>query len=181
MKTDARTRYTKKVIREAFFFCLAEKPLREVTVKAVCDRAEINRATFYRYYRDCYDLLDRLEQEMLSAFREILLGQDRFSRGVIDGVLAVLESNRDLTSAIVNGQIADGLRRKMTEIAWEICRDDWEKRLPKASETELELLFSALSSAVFQIIVGEYGNHDRRTLVDFSHRLITDCTARYAG
>lgn len=46
MKTDARVRYTKMRIREAFFQCLREKPVSRITVKELCDTAEINRATF---------------------------------------------------------------------------------------------------------------------------------------
>ncbi len=43
MKTDARTQYTKKVIRECFFELLKETPLNKITVKGICERAQINR------------------------------------------------------------------------------------------------------------------------------------------
>lgn len=65
MKTDARVRYTKMVIKDSFVKLLAEKPLTKVTVKEICELAEINRATFYKYYCDPYDLLDKIEQEFL--------------------------------------------------------------------------------------------------------------------
>lgn len=65
MASDARIRYTKMVIKEQFASLLQEKPLNKVTVKEICERAEINRATFYRYYNDPYDLLEKIEQEFL--------------------------------------------------------------------------------------------------------------------
>ena len=43
MKTDARVRYTKMRIREAFLQCLRKKPVNKVTVKELCQLAEINR------------------------------------------------------------------------------------------------------------------------------------------
>ena len=46
MKTDARVRYTKMRIREAFFNALEENPSAGITVKELCDTAGINRATF---------------------------------------------------------------------------------------------------------------------------------------
>lgn len=67
MKTDARVRYTRMRIREAFLACLAEKPVSKITVKELCDMAEINRATFYKHYADPFDLLDKLEGEALSS------------------------------------------------------------------------------------------------------------------
>lgn len=64
MKTDARTRYTKMVIRQSFLALLKEKPINRITVKEICDRSEINRATFYHHYKDPYDLLEQLEDEL---------------------------------------------------------------------------------------------------------------------
>lgn len=65
MKTDARVRYTKMVIKNSFTKILAKKPLTKVTVKEICELSEINRATFYKYYCDPYDLLDKIECEFL--------------------------------------------------------------------------------------------------------------------
>ena len=65
MASDARVRYTKMVIKEQFAAILTTTPLNKVTVKEICERAEINRATFYRYYADPYDLLEKMEQEFL--------------------------------------------------------------------------------------------------------------------
>lgn len=65
MKTDARVRYTKMVIKNSFIKILAEKPLAKVTVKEICELSEINRATFYKYYCDPYDLLDKIENDFL--------------------------------------------------------------------------------------------------------------------
>ena len=65
MRTDARVRYTRMVIRQSFFQLLKEKPVGKITVKEICDRSEINRATFYKHYNDPFDLLEKIEEEML--------------------------------------------------------------------------------------------------------------------
>lgn len=65
--SDARTRYTRMVIRESFIQLHAVKPLSQITVKDICDRAQINRSTFYRNYNDVYDLKEQLESEMLNT------------------------------------------------------------------------------------------------------------------
>ena len=53
-KTDARVRYTRRVIKESFLALLHEKPINKITVKEVCEAAEINRATFYSHYTNKY-------------------------------------------------------------------------------------------------------------------------------
>ena len=49
---DARTRYTKMVIRNAFLQLLRKYSIEKISVTEICRLAEINRATFYRYYEN---------------------------------------------------------------------------------------------------------------------------------
>mgnify|MGYP005799805211 FL=1 len=69
---DRRTRLTKSLIRRVFTDLLAEKPLQRSTVREVCQRAGVNRSTFYAHYTDLYDLLTRHEEEMLEDFQQAL-------------------------------------------------------------------------------------------------------------
>ncbi len=69
MGTDARTKYTKMVIRSSFLELLSKSSVEKVTVVEICKKAGINRATFYRYYDNQYDLLAALEQEMLDEIK----------------------------------------------------------------------------------------------------------------
>ena len=55
-KEDHRTRLTKMMILNAMTGLLKEKPIQNITVKELCERAEINRGTFYLHYHDIYDL-----------------------------------------------------------------------------------------------------------------------------
>ncbi len=67
---DARTRYTKNVIQEVFLNLLEKKNIEKITVKEICEKAEINRATFYKYYDNAFDLLAKLENEVLEKLKE---------------------------------------------------------------------------------------------------------------
>lgn len=49
--------FTKKAIRETFLNLLLKKSFDKVTVKDIVEACEINRNTFYYYYRDIYDLM----------------------------------------------------------------------------------------------------------------------------
>lgn len=68
---DGRVKYTKMVIRTAFMKLLDEHPVDKITVTGICELAGINRATFYRYYSDQYELLSVLENEMLMEIQKI--------------------------------------------------------------------------------------------------------------
>lgn len=104
MKTDARVRYTQMRIKDAFLTCLAEKPVNKITVKELCDIAEINRATFYKHYTDPFDLLDKLEEEGLQ-WLEKTIGDDTFQQSTLLTLLlhASDESNPYAALASANG------------------------------------------------------------------------------
>lgn len=69
-KTDARIRFTKMVIEDAFFDLLLKKPVGKITVKELCENADINRATFYKHYLDIPDLFEKTEQKLLDRISE---------------------------------------------------------------------------------------------------------------
>jgi AcrR family transcriptional regulator len=75
-KLDPRVKRTRNLILQAFGSLLAAKGFESISVQDVTDRAEINRATFYKHFVDKYALLDysvsqmfrqEIEKRMLDA------------------------------------------------------------------------------------------------------------------
>ena len=44
-------KFTRKAIMQTFLHILKNKPLDRITVKDICEQCEINRNTFYYYFR----------------------------------------------------------------------------------------------------------------------------------
>ena len=70
-KEDRRVRRTKKMLTQALTQLMQEKQIKEITVKELTDLADMNRGTFYLYYRDVYDMLEKLEDSMFEALDSI--------------------------------------------------------------------------------------------------------------
>lgn len=68
---DLRTEKSKQAITRAFYTLRARLPLEKITVRELCQKAQINRSTFYAHYQDVYDLSDRLEED---AVQTVLAG-----------------------------------------------------------------------------------------------------------
>ena len=64
---DIRIEKTERAIKQAFMELRAEKPLEKIRVKELCDRACINKSTFYAHYHDIYALANAMEDEMVEA------------------------------------------------------------------------------------------------------------------
>ena len=82
---DIRITKTRKSIADAFLALRARKPIEKITVKELCEKAQINKSTFYTHYRDIYDLSEELEARLadeitasLTCPEDLLAHPDRF-------------------------------------------------------------------------------------------------------
>jgi len=80
---DLRIRKTRKAIRYAFIDLLAEKELNKISINAITQKAEINRATFYLHYKDINDLIDSILDDLLADLKKILI--DKFEESYKPG------------------------------------------------------------------------------------------------
>ncbi|MDR0863202.1 MAG: TetR family transcriptional regulator C-terminal domain-containing protein [Oscillospiraceae bacterium] len=71
-KVDRRVRYTKQALRESMIKLIKVKPIEKISVKELCELADINRSTFYVHYDSPTDLLDQIKSELLVSLNEYL-------------------------------------------------------------------------------------------------------------
>ncbi len=60
-----KTNMTRNKIFDAFLSIYAEKPVKNIRVSEIAKAAGINRSTFYEYFDDPFDLLDKLEDYLI--------------------------------------------------------------------------------------------------------------------
>lgn len=73
---DRRVQRTQKNIRNALIELLKEKELSQITVKELAAKADINRKTFYTYYSNINDILDKIEDEIVEKLLNIIKHYD---------------------------------------------------------------------------------------------------------
>ena len=66
---DRRVKRTITSIESGFIQLLKTYSLAEITIQQIADEADINRATFYKYYQDKYDLLSKLEDKEIKRMK----------------------------------------------------------------------------------------------------------------
>ena len=47
-KESRRVQMTKKLLRESVIELMDKKPLNKISIKDICDNADVNRTTFYK-------------------------------------------------------------------------------------------------------------------------------------
>ncbi len=68
---DKRVIRTKALLIRSLSALMKQKNIKDITVKELCEYADINRGTFYLHYKDIYDMLDSIEQELSDKFLQI--------------------------------------------------------------------------------------------------------------
>lgn len=71
-KKDRRVRRTRKQLEESLIKLLKTKNIQQITVKELAETADITRATFYQHYRDPYDMLKTMQDEIIEHIQEII-------------------------------------------------------------------------------------------------------------
>lgn len=73
MKNDRRIRRTRAAIQSAFLKLIYEKDINKITIKELCERADINKSTFYLHYQDIYDLETQFKEDLSEKVCHIIL------------------------------------------------------------------------------------------------------------
>ena len=53
--------------------------MSKITVKEIFERSEINRATFYKHYRDPFDLLEKIEDALLEQYQILVSNHGNYN------------------------------------------------------------------------------------------------------
>jgi len=69
---DRRVKYTKAMLKNALVQLMQKQHISKISIKELCEIADVNRSTFYAHYTDQYDLLRQIEQEVLENFERYL-------------------------------------------------------------------------------------------------------------
>lgn len=142
---DARVRYTRMVIENIFLELLEEKPVYKITVTELCQRAQINRATFYKHYLDIPDLLEKLEERLFEkirlAFRDHAAGMESFLIDMLNFMRQ--EGMRFMVLGSDNGD--PGLMAKTFSICYENAYPILKENVPNISDEKRQMLYHFLT------------------------------------
>jgi AcrR family transcriptional regulator len=95
---NRRIKMTKTLLKTSLIELMHTKPLGKITIRELCDNADVNRSTFYLYYSDQISLLEDIEAELLSHVREHLekLESDYGTLPYLESMLKYIEDNAEM-------------------------------------------------------------------------------------
>jgi AcrR family transcriptional regulator len=155
-KPDDRARRTRDRLGSAFVALIHEKPIEDVTVQDVLNRAAVGRSTFYLHFRDKNDLLLSQLEVFLVTMSTLLSVRKEISRRVVPvaEMFEHIENQKKLYRILADaGRLNDFFDLAQGYFARAIeDRLRESKRLPKITQGELAARACALAGSLLSLL-----------------------------
>jgi AcrR family transcriptional regulator len=186
MKDNQRIRITKKMLRESLIAFLEKKSIQNISVRELCDNAEINRTTFYKYYGSQFDLLRDIETEFIGQIENCLAGEHSpplqmgpetpsdTSDLRLTQMLAFIEDNLALCRILLNNNVDPEFPEKLMNLP-HIKAFIAEAARGQYDQSELEYLYGFIATGGQEIIKNWISKEQRESpeqLALFIQRII---------
>lgn len=152
-KGNRRTLYTKKVIKESIIELLQEKEIHQITVTDICNRADINRGTFYTHYKDAYDLLQSMEDELFDQILKYALETplETHLNTLLINVLDLIAQNKQLCKILFCKQRGSKVLDRILYIAHKLDIDKFVGN-PNLNDVYMDYLIKYSIGGIISVI-----------------------------
>ncbi len=152
IKEDRRIRRTKKLLKQALAQLMDEKDFKDITVKDITERADLNRGTFYLHYTDTYDILNKIEDEILGNIQNMIdqnIEKTNASDSVIPALKPIAEyimENADICRCLISNKASVDFIEKFQNLIYDNCSDIIKRRhnVKNSKQNEFYLSFITL-------------------------------------
>ncbi len=114
---NQRIKLTRQLLSDALIQMLQEMPLHAVSIRDLCERAGINRTTFYNHYGSQYDLLEDITRRFINDIAGQLASADADRkdsvRERVTVVLSYLEQHLTLSRLLLNNNVDPQFAEKL--------------------------------------------------------------------
>ncbi len=160
-KEDQRSILTKRLIKESFAKLLKDYPCDKISVSKLCEKAEINRGTFYLYYKDIYDLRYRMANDYLEDVKAsifTLLNKKNVTSTLADHemileLLNYLYENKLFTSALLGNNFDKRLVDEISNIGKSIVLLIYPNVFKNKEPYEYDNFYLYVSSGSIALII----------------------------
>lgn len=150
---DRRSKYSQTMIKEALFKLLDEKSLDSITVTEICEIADVNRGTFYKYYKDVPDLFSQIKGSFFAEIKSTMESNKIFNvEPVFSEALKAIQGNKDLVRVMQKGGYSYSVLEEVDFLLKDTVIASIKAIKPNASDIEVECIFQYIVGAGSNVI-----------------------------
>ena len=146
-KEDRRVRRTKKLLTQALTELLQKKQVNEITVKELTDLADMNRGTFYMYYRDIFDMLEKIEDELFQKLDVIAQTHEHGDptqqvKPILLDLFRFIEENQEMCRVLLSPNGDMNFLHRLYEAIRERGLEIWKDQMGSLGEKAFDYRYS---------------------------------------
>ena len=182
-RENLRIKRTKQLLSQALIQMLQDTPLHAVSIRDLCEKAGINRTTFYNHYGSQYELLDEIAQSFLADIAGQLGSADAGNRDSVQErvatVFSYLERRLSLSRLLLNNNADPHFAEKLfslpkiTDLLQASLRD-----CPDCGQQNAVIAFAIYGS--YHLLL-EWINRENRMQADQQAAVILNLARRVCG
>lgn len=103
---NQRIRLSRKMLKDSLIRLLRKKDIQQIPIQKICQDAQINRTTFYKYYGSQYELLNDIEKDVFDDLEACLSDCEPFDpyfgNDGLTQTLSYFEDEREKCLMLIN-------------------------------------------------------------------------------
>ena len=150
---DKRILNTKKKLTNALLEILKNKNIKDITVLELCKKANINRTTFYKYYKDVDDLVITIEDSLLSDLEKYIIDIKRnYLISFTGKIIETIANRKEIYTRLLGENGDHTFLNKILSLVYNQSITEWQKLLRKATKDDLEKIYSFIVDGTIGIV-----------------------------
>ncbi len=180
-KENRRVKVTKMLLKKSFIELLKTKEISRITIKEICKEADINRSTFYAHYTDQYDLMKKIQDELVENVEVYLYPYIHdetatVSMEMLEGVFEYIRENAEICKLLLSERGDIYFQKRMLNLVYGKYMEDLTKNLGlKKEEAEYVYAYSITGSIG---IIQKWLNDDMKKSPKFMAKILLSLTGR---
>lgn len=130
---NRRVQVTKKMLKDALLEMLETKDISKISIRELCENANINRSTFYQHYGSQYDLLTDIENDFLNVI-SIELKKKTNVNNNIDTILTYISDHIALCRILINNKADENFKERLLGLP--AIMDNFNAGFPEIDQTD---------------------------------------------
>jgi len=143
------------VLKQSLLELMAGRPISQITIKDICDLADVNRGTFYKHYNDQYDLLKQIEDELDDEIKATLdknLSSKPSSSKIITEIIRCIAEQSSLCKILFSKYGDAEFLKKIMYNAHDQSINEWKMKSGAGGTHQFEMYYTFIANGFAAVI-----------------------------
>lgn len=158
-------RRTKKAFEMSLVELSKDLPINKITVKMLCEKAELSRNAFYFHYKDINDLIADIENSIIKEIDALienleLIGFPKNVYATVEGLIDIFDRRKD-TCMMLFDKTSNSLTQRMNELFCDFNYKYFSQYHTTDDRTNFDFFYMFLSSGFYGLMRYWFKNYDK--------------------